>query len=141
MPDPIFCFSEPVSMLRSGDVPLVLKYPGLSGQPHKLNCRDGVVQDDAGALHTVTAGLFAQSRSAQSMKPLPLSSMPFEHSAFVFSGPEPTLISPSGGPNEVDGFERSALPSSPPWFEHAGSMEIASTKIVTDSLCSRRVFM
>ena len=42
-------------MCRSIDVPLVLKDSGLSGQPHKLDCRYGVVQDDAGALHPTAA--------------------------------------------------------------------------------------
>ena len=55
MPDPISCFCKPISMRRSINVPLVLKDSGLSGQPHKLDCHDGVVQDDAGALHTVAA--------------------------------------------------------------------------------------
>ena len=55
MPDPISCFCKPISMRRSIDVPLVLKDSGQSGQPHKLDRRDGVVQDDAGALHTVAA--------------------------------------------------------------------------------------
>jgi len=53
--DPVPCFPQPVFVCRSIDVALVLKDPGVFGQPHKLDCRDGVVQDDAGALHATAA--------------------------------------------------------------------------------------
>src|ERR1700722_1195070 len=49
--DPVPCFVQPLFVFRSIDIALVLKDSGLSGQPHKLDCRDGVLQNDAGALH------------------------------------------------------------------------------------------
>ena len=52
--DPVPCLLQPIFMRRSIDIAFVLKDPGLSGQPHKLDCRDGVFQDDAGAFHATT---------------------------------------------------------------------------------------
>jgi len=55
VPDPISRSCKPVSMLRSVDVTLKFKDSGLSCQPHKLDCRDGIVQDHAGAFHATAA--------------------------------------------------------------------------------------
>jgi hypothetical protein len=49
--DPVPRFVQPLFVFRSIDIALVLKDSGLSGQPHELDSCDGVLQDDAGALH------------------------------------------------------------------------------------------
>jgi hypothetical protein len=53
--NPISCFCKPVFVRRRIDVTLVLKYSRLSGQPHKLDSRNGIIQDDAGTLHSTAA--------------------------------------------------------------------------------------
>jgi hypothetical protein len=53
--DPIPRLLLPIFVHRCVYVTLVPEYPGLFGQPHELNCRDGVFQNDAGALHTRAA--------------------------------------------------------------------------------------
>jgi len=48
-------FLQPLFVRGSVDIPLVLKDAGLLGESHKLDCRDSVLQDDAGALHPPAA--------------------------------------------------------------------------------------
>jgi len=50
--DPIPRLLRPILVYRRIYIALVLKDTGLFGQSHKLNCRDGVFQNNAGALHT-----------------------------------------------------------------------------------------
>ena len=53
--DPIPCFLQPISMRGCIDIALELKDPRVFSKPHKLDLRDGVVQDNAGALHPMAS--------------------------------------------------------------------------------------
>jgi hypothetical protein len=53
--DPIPRRLSPIFVYGRVYIALVFKDPGLFGQSHKLNCRNGVFQNNAGALHTAAS--------------------------------------------------------------------------------------